>query len=107
MNDIKWDELELLEFFDAEPVWDEVGTYWCAQKSPDGRWEILLYFDVYEARAFVSIVYEDTAIASLNYEHVAEIKKRDDFLILTVPPNKEVMIGKTPFYHIREYHAGL
>lgn len=67
----------------------------------------MLYFDVYEAWAFVSIAYEDVIIASLNYEHVAAIKKRDDFLILTVPPNKEVMIGKTPFYHIREYTAGL
>lgn len=107
MNSIKWDEIELFEFFDAEPVWDGVGTYRCVQKSPDGRWEISLYFDVYEAWASVSIIYEDAAIASLRYEHVVEIKKRDDFLILTAPPKKEVMIGKSPFYHVREYTAGV
>ncbi|MBD5101366.1 MAG: hypothetical protein HDT27_01470 [Subdoligranulum sp.] len=107
MNSIKCDELELLEFFDVEPVWDDMGKYRCAQKSPDGRWGISFYFDVYEAWAFVSIAYEDAVIASLRYEHVAEIKKRDDFLILTVPPNKEVMIGKTPFYHVWEYTADL
>lgn len=107
MKDIKWDEIEMLDFFDTEPICLGAEEYIYSQKTQKSQWAISLFLSVYENRVSVSIEYDDKVVVSLKFSNVVEIKKREDFLIINVLPNREILIGKTPFYNIQEYTVNM
>ena len=74
----------------------------CILKKACKSMEHIIFVSVYERRVSVLITYCDDVIASLRFNDIVEIKKREDFLILDVLPNREIIIENNAFYSILE-----
>ena len=95
---IKFDELDLFEFFENEPT--IIGEY------EEGNWmyfyvqndfEIVLLISTYEMYVEISITYNDNIIYRQKYKNVREIKKIDsDNLRLLLDEESTVIIKKEP-----------
>lgn len=95
---IKFDELELLEFFEGEPT--IIGEY------EEGNWmysysqndfEIVLLISTYEMYVEVSITYNENIIYSQKHNNVLEIRKSDfDNLILLLDKENSIIIKRKP-----------
>ena len=73
---IKYDESELFEFFECEPVpaeFDDAGelifTY------SDNEFKLILFLSTYEMYVNISITYKDNIVYSQKYSNVLEIKQ--------------------------------
>ena len=95
---IKFDELELLEFFEGEPT--IIGEY------EEGNWmysysqndfEIVLLISTYEMYVEVSITYNENIVYSQKHNNVLEIRKSDfDNLILLLNEENSIIIKRKP-----------
>lgn len=95
---IKFDESELLEFFEREPA--IIGEY------EEGNWlysygqndfEIVLLISTYEMYIEVSITYNDNIIYSQKHDKVLEIRKMDaDNLKVLADKENTILIKKEP-----------
>lgn len=95
---IKFDELDLFEFFEREPT--IIGEY------EEGNWlycygqndfEIVLLISAYEMYVEISITYKDNIIYSQRHNSVVEIKKSDsDNLRLLLDKENTIIIKKEP-----------
>jgi len=73
---IKYDETELLEFFESEPVPvgdDEVGDF--IYTHSDNGFKLILFLSTYEMYVNISITYKDNIVFSQKYRNVFEIKQ--------------------------------
>ena len=73
---IKYDESELFEFFECEPVpvWDDdagdlIFTY------SDNEFKLILFLSTYEMYVNISITYKDNIVYSQKYSNVLEINQ--------------------------------
>ena len=95
---IKFDELDLFEFFERKPT--IIGEY------EEGNWmysygqndfEIVLLISTYEMYVEISITYKDSIIYSQKHESVMEIRKSDsDNLRLLLDKENTIIIKKEP-----------
>lgn len=95
---IKFDELDLFEFFEREPA--IIGEY------EAGNWlysygqndfEIVLLISTYEMYVEISITYKDNIIYSQRHKSVLEIKKSDfNNLKLLLDKENTIIIKKEP-----------
>ncbi len=95
---IKFDELELFEFFEREPT--IIGEY------EEGNWlysyaqnhfEIVLLISTYEMYIETSITYDDNIIYSQKHDNVLEIRKTDsDHLSILLNKDNMIIIKKEP-----------
>ncbi len=95
---IKYDEFELFEFFEKNPV--IIGEYqggdWLYSFGQNG-FEVTLLISTYEMYINISITYNDNVIYSQKHNDVLEIRKTNSN-ILRVLLNKEktIIIKKEP-----------
>lgn len=95
---IKFDELDLLEFFEKEPT--IIGEY------EEGNWlysygkndfEIVVLISIYEMYVEISITYNDNIIYSQKHDNVIEIIKTDsDNLRVLLDKENTIIIKKEP-----------
>lgn len=95
---IKFDELDLFEFFEGEPTL--IGEY------EEGNWlysygqsdfEIILLISTYEMYVEISITYKDNIIYSQKHDNIVEIRKSDsDNLRLLLEKENIIIIKKEP-----------
>lgn len=95
---IEFEELDLFEFFENNPI--SIGEY------EGGNWiysydqndfGIVLYVSIYEMYVEISITYKEYTIYSQTHDNIIEIKK-DNFNNLRIMSNKEkvIIIKKDP-----------
>ncbi len=95
---IKFNELDLFEFFEGEPT--IIGEY------EEGNWmysygqndfEIVLLISTYEMYVEISITYNDNVIYSQKHNNVLEIRKSDsDNLRLLLDKENTIIIKRKP-----------
>lgn len=95
---IKFDELELLEFFESEPV--AIGEYEAGDwiySYQEGNFEIVMLISTYEMFVKVSISYNNIIIYSQKHDNVLQIGKSDSahLRVLTDKENT-IIIKKAP-----------
>lgn len=95
---IKYDELELFDFFESEPAVigeDEAGDYIYTCQQND--FKIILLISTYEMYIKISIMYNDKTVYSQKYNNILEIKKTDfDDLRISLDKEKVIIIKKEP-----------
>lgn len=95
---IKFEELDLFEFFEKKPI--SVGEY------EGGNWiysyeqndfGVILYISIYERYVEISITYKEFTIYSQKHSNIIEIKKDDfDNLRIISDTEKAIIIKKDP-----------
>lgn len=95
---IKFDELELFDFFEGEPI--IIGEY------EEGNWlysygqndfEIVLLVSTYEMYVEISITYNDNIVYSQTHNNILEIRKSDsDNLRLLLDKENTIVIKRKP-----------
>lgn len=95
---IKYDELELLEFFENEPtaIGEDEAENFIYTHEDDG-FKIIMYISTYEKYITLSITYNDNLVYSQKHCNISEIKKIDsNNLKVSVNIEKEIYIKKSP-----------
>ena len=95
---IKYDELEIFEFFESDPA--IIGEYEAGNliySYQQNNFKIVLLISTYEMYIVISITYNDNIIYSQKHDNVLEIRKTDSNN-LRVLLNKEntIIIKKEP-----------
>lgn len=95
---IKYDELEIFEFFESDPA--IIGEYEAGNliySYQQNNFKIILLISTYEMYIEISITYNDNIIYSQKHDNVLEIRKTDSNN-LRVLLNKEntIIIKKEP-----------
>ena len=92
---IKYDESELFEFFECEPVpvgdddsGDLIFTY------SDNEFKLILFLSTYEMYVNISITYKDNIVYSQKYSNVLEINQIERQNIKIVLKNGNTLILK-------------
>ncbi|MGX9290925.1 hypothetical protein ACSLGF_06800 [Bacillus sp. A015] len=96
---IKYDEYDLLELFQSEPVsitgnlddGELIYTY-----KDDLNFKLILSLDVYKQTSSISITFNDFVVFSGEFSHVTSIKKHDRTLIMYVKEEERL---KVKFYN--------
>lgn len=86
---MKYDELELLEFFESEPKIIEpleAGMY-IYNRSIE-LFKLSLYFSIYENECSVSIEYDDKTIVSADFKSIESIYKNKNCLTICTEAQK-------------------
>lgn len=92
---IKFDELELYEFFEEEPV--IIGEYEAENKMysyGQNNFEIILLISTYEMYVEISITYNDNIVYSQKHDNVLEIIKSDSNNLRILLDKKNTIIIK-------------
>ncbi len=96
--DIKFDELDMLDFFENEPIIVgeiEAGEFIYSLKDSQ-MFSITLTVDVYMQRINVSISYGNNIVFAGQFENIIEIKKSDNVLLAEMENKKRLVIKKSP-----------
>jgi hypothetical protein len=92
---IKFDEIELSEFFESDPI--SIGEY------EEGNWlysmqeknfKMILLVQTYEQNIEVSISYNENIVFSGKYSNVKSLKKSDDNILYVILENENRVILK-------------
>jgi hypothetical protein len=92
---IKFDEIELSEFFESDPI--SIGEY------EEGNWlysmqeknfKMILLVQTYEQNIEVSISYNENIVFSGKYSNVKSLKKSDDNIFYVILENENRVILK-------------
>lgn len=95
MNYIDYDELDLLEFFEMEPIHkDEDDLYYLYSVIGKNKIKIIFSFSVYENKSTVSLLLEDREISHLQLKNIESIKLNDDILEIKMQKERKVKIFK-------------
>ena len=92
---IKYDESELFEFFECEPVSvgdDDAGDLICTYS--DNEFKLILFLSTYEMYVNISITYKDNIVYSQKYSNVLEINQIERQNIKIVLKNGNTLILK-------------
>ena len=92
---IKYDELELFEFFESEPV--IIGEYEAGDwiySYQQNNFKIVLLISTYEMYIEVSVNYNDNVIYSQKHNNIFEIKKVDSNNLKAITGEEKIIIIK-------------
>ena len=95
---IRFDDLDLLDFFENEPI--SVGAIEEDRLiySTIDRTELSMTMavDAYSRIIDISINYKNQIVFSSQFQNILEIKKRNDTLLVETEENKRIVIKKSP-----------
>ena len=95
---IKYDESELFEFFECEPVssGDDDAEEWIFMYS-DNEFKLILLLSTYEMYVKISITYKNNIVYSQKYSNVLEINQVDQQNIkIILNDGNAIILKKTP-----------
>ena len=94
---IKYDEIDLLEFFQSEPCFiGEKEAYECIYTYCNNNFKINFYVSAYEMYIDVSISYKGNTVFSEKYDSVSEIRKVDANTLNVITDNYNITILNKP-----------
>ena len=95
---IKFDETELLDFFESQPIAvgdEDAGDF--IYTLTDNGFKLILFLATYEMYVNISITYNDNIVFWQKYGNVSEIEKIDNYNIKIVLNDKDtVLLKKKP-----------
>ena len=95
---IRFDDLDLLDFFENEPI--SVGAIEEDRLiySTKDRTELSMTMavDAYSRIIHISINYKNQIVFSSQFQNILEIKKRNDTLLVETEEHKRIVIKKSP-----------
>jgi len=95
---IKYDEYDLLELFQSEPVSItgniDDGELIYSYKD-DQNFKVILTLDVYKQTSSLSITFNDSIVFTGDFNNVASIKKNDKTMVMNVGEEEKI---KVKFY---------
>lgn len=93
---IKFDELDMLVFFENEPISigedDEARFIYSIKDSH--QFSMTLTVDTYEKKVDISIRYSDNIIFAGEFDNVIEIRKSEDILFVEMESGKRLVLKK-------------
>lgn len=94
---IKYDELELFEFFESEPVviGEEDAGDWIYTYQKDD-FKVILLVSTYEMYIKISICYCENIVYTEKFNQVIEINKLDSNALKIMKDEKRILIKKEP-----------
>ncbi|MDO4504324.1 MAG: hypothetical protein Q4B84_04225 [Clostridia bacterium] len=94
---IKYDEIELLDFFEIEPcfIGDKAACEWMYTYS-NNDFEIVFFISAYEMYVDVSISYKENTVCSEKYTSVSEIRQVDSNTLNVIADRYNITILKKP-----------
>ncbi len=95
---IKFDDLELLEFFGNNPilVGDADEGNFIYSLRDDCELSMVVTIDTYAKKIDISVCYSGNTIFSGQFDNVTEIKKSEDVLLVETEQKKRLVLKKTP-----------
>ncbi|MFD1425588.1 hypothetical protein JOD24_000257 [Kroppenstedtia sanguinis] len=104
MHYIKYDEYELLELFESEPIPlndEEAGMFFYIQKDKNG-FKVIMYISIYENSCELSVSHEnlEKPIFQLELHEVKSIKGKEDRLIITRKGKENIVFFFKPNYSL-------
>lgn len=92
---IKYDELELFEFFESEPVviGEEDAGDWIYTYQKDD-FKIILLLSTYEMYIKISVCYCENIVYAERFNRVIEIKKSDANTLKIIKDEKSILVKK-------------
>ena len=93
---IKFDDLDLLDFFENEPISiGEEGEAKFIYSIKDSRqFSMTLTVDTYEKKIDISVTYSNNTIFSGEFDNVHEIRKSEDVLFVEMENSKRLVLKK-------------
>ena len=94
---IKYDEIELMEFFETEPIFigdEEAGE--CMYVRRQGYFKIILVISTYEKYIKVSVSYKENVIYSEKHSSISEIERIDKNTLKVSSDNHDIVIINAP-----------
>ncbi len=93
---IRFDDLDMLEFFEEDPVpigdYEEGNLIYSLEDKLG--FKLILTLDTYSKKIDISVTYNDNIIFTGEYSEVLEIKKADNNLIVYLSDNKRILLKK-------------
>ena len=95
---IKYDDVELLEFFECEPV--TIGEYEAGNwmyTYQNNNFKFVVFISIYEMYIEVSILFQDKLVYCQKHSNVSKIEKVDaDNMRVSVGKEKDIILKKAP-----------
>ena len=95
---IKYDEIELIEFFESEPIFigdeEAAGEYMYVRRQ--GDFKIILVISTYEKYIKVSVSYKENVIYSEKHSSISEIERIDKNTLKVSSDNHDIVIINAP-----------
>ncbi|NPC94029.1 hypothetical protein HOO54_17845 [Bacillus sp. WMMC1349] len=95
---IKYDEYDLLELFESEPVSiaddPRAGEFIYTYKD-NQNFKLILTLDVYQLTCSIDITYNDFTVFSGDFQNVTNIKKVENFMIINIGEEERIKVKFT------------
>ena len=95
---IKYDEIELIEFFESEPIFigdeEAAGEHMYVRRQ--GDFKIILVVSTYEMYIKVAVSYKENVIYSEKHSSISEIKGIDKNTLKVSSSNHDIVIINAP-----------
>lgn len=95
---VKFDDFDMLDFFENEPVFvgeEEGGEYLYSIKDSKS-FTLILTTDIYAKKIYISITHDNNTIFAGQFQNVFEIRKSEDVLFVEMEGKKRLVIKKEP-----------
>lgn len=93
---IKFDELDILDFFENEPIsiGEDGEARFIYSIKDDHQFSMTLTIDTYEKKVDILVKYSDNIIFAGEFDNVLEIRKSEDILLVEMENNKRLVLKK-------------
>lgn len=93
---IKFDDLDMLEFFENEPIsiGEEGEAKFIYSMKDSYQFSMTLTVDTYAKKIDISVRYSDNTIFAGEFDNVLEISKSEDVLLVEVEGKKQLVLKK-------------
>ena len=95
---IKFDDLDMLDFFEKEPVsiGEEGEAKFIYSIRDEKLFSMTMTIDTYMQKIDISINYNSSIIFAGQFEKILEIRKSEDILLVKMEEKKRLVIKKSP-----------
>jgi len=93
---IKFDDLDMLEFFENEPIsiGEEGEAKFIYSMKDDHQFSMTVTVDTYAKKIDISVRYCDNTIFAGGFDNVLEIRKSEDVLLVEMEGKKRLVLKK-------------
>ena len=95
---IKFDDFDMLDFFENEPVFvgEEEGGESIYSIKDRNSFTLILTTDIYAKKIDISITHENNTVFAGQFQNIFEIRKSEDVLLVEMEGKKRLVIKKEP-----------
>ncbi len=99
---IKFDDLDMLEFFENEPIFisEKNEAVFMYSTKGENLFSVILTIDTYARKVDISINYSDNIIFSGEFDNVAGIRKSEDVLFIEIEDKRRLVLKKSSVFSL-------